>query len=710
MQPKCSSLWGLLGGVVFLVLCTSVWAWRPPEPGPVRFKDQIQTAVGKRSLFMHDVGAVRMTLSNWGEQGNPDGVPGYIGFEFPAGSGNDFLFSSGIWVGAIVNGVKLVSTGTDGDNGTNEFAPSLPIGPAPFQNSYFPVSATSDFVSGRPHVRGAKGVDDDGDGRIDEDPAGDISNDFIDNDGDGKVDMDDDDFDGDAVPGSLDDDGDGKEDEDGNARGFQEYFTVYDDRDITQVQSPDPDGHTPLNIQVLQRTYAWGEAYASQFILVDLVVRNVGDLPLTNVYLALFADPDIVAKGESGDQGSADDGNFYDAENLMMVQYDDPNDADGVGPGLFAMKVVRTPAHLDSLKLSFSNFDRLTGGDPERNVDKYDMISSGNIMPETPNRGDWRFLLGFGPREGQWVLRPGDELPVTVAFIAGYTLEDLRRAAQWAQRIYDNDFQGPQAPDQPIFWTESHPDRIRIFWRNNAEKSRDPITLEYDFEGYQIQRSLDANTWLTLAQFDVINDDTLFEPEFRRINFNLGMPYDLLPPELEGRVGWYVDTTRTPRDTVYWLDDVDVLRGWTYHYIVRAFDRGVSGAGVLITPIGQSYRTVQAGYTSNTWSSGQSVADVFVVPNPYKGSHELERGGYVSGGVQTYPRKLFFMNLPPSGATIHIFTLAGDHIITLHHHGPTDQLMWDMRNKYQQEVVSGVYYFIAESGGDTKIDKFVILK
>ncbi|MFN3822287.1 MAG: hypothetical protein ACK4OO_08135, partial [bacterium] len=322
-------------------------------------------------------------------------------------------------------------------------------------------------------------------------------------------------------------------------------------------------------------------------------------------------------------------------------------------------------------------------------------------------------LLGFGPIEGQWVLRPGDELPVTVAFIAGYTLEDLRRAAQWAQRIYDNDFQGPQAPDQPIFWTESHPDRIRIYWRNNAEKSVDPITQIADFEGYQLQRSLDGNVWFTLAQFDIINDDSLFEPEFRRENFNLGMPYDTerLPEDIRSRVGWMIDTTQSPPDTVvYWFDDRDVLRGWTYHYIVRAFDRGVGGAGVLITPIGQSFKTALAGYTTETWAEGNALNKVFVVPNPYKGSHQLERGGYESAGIKTYPRKLFFMNLPPTGATIRIYTLAGDHIVTLTHTGPTDQLMWDMRNKYQQEVMSGVYYFVAEAGGNFKIDKFVILK
>ena len=71
-----------------------------------------------RCLHAHDVGNINATFSNGGELGSPDGTPGFRGFEFPIGSGNDFLFSAGLWVGAQVNDVSCVSTTTDGDNGT----------------------------------------------------------------------------------------------------------------------------------------------------------------------------------------------------------------------------------------------------------------------------------------------------------------------------------------------------------------------------------------------------------------------------------------------------------------------------------------------------------------------------------------------------------------------------------------------------------------
>lgn len=762
------------------------------DPGPVSQPKPFHSLAtpGKSAIMVHDVGNVTLTLSNYGEIGNPDGIPGLFGMEFPAGSENELLFSAGVWVGAIVNQQKLVSTGTDGDNGTAEFAPTLPIDRYPL--GYVATSKQYATLAGKSYVLGAKEIDDDadwtladdldGNGRpspnhdggfgiigtdddrdgstdeelansldddndgltdedtdasgdangddncnydpephIDEDPAGDVSGDFIDNDSDGLVDRDDSDFDGDLVPNSLDDDADGRLDEDGVARGTQEYFTVYDDRDRQQVQSPDPDGHTPLNILVLQRSYAWGEAYAGNFVIFDLLVRNVGQLPLTDVYIGLFNDDWLVAKGEAGDPASLDDWNRFDAPYLMAISGDDSLDADGVGPGFFGMKILRTPAPLDSLNITFKNFDRTHGGDPATNADKYNLISGdpAENSPPSPYYDDWRAVMGFGPKSGGWLLLPGDELPVTVAFLAGNTVDDLHRTSDWAQRIYDNDFQGPSAPSQPEFWCEPHPDRIRVYWRDNAESSLDPITRTEDFEGYQLQRSSDLNNWSTLAQFDEVN--TLPYPEFERQNFNLGLPYELGAEGVGWR--WEIDTTGVSAGAIpdttgrfYWFDDDAVITGWTYYYIVRAFDEGVPGAGALITPIGKSYQMAIAGNDLSSSDSLSSSADappsaVFVVPNPYKGSHMAESGGSLNAsGSKDYPRKLTFMSLPVTGAEIAIYTLAGDHVVTLSHLPGNDLEVWDLRNQYQQEVASGVYYYVVTSGGSKHIDKFVIIK
>ena len=112
---------------------------------------------------------------------------------------------------------------------------------------------------------------------MDDDPAGDMSHDRVDNNHNGLVDMDDPLQDGDQNPGFLDDNNNGVDDEDGNARGEQEYYACFHDIIAPgDVRHPDGDGHVPLNIEILQRSYAFAETYAQDFILVDYQIRNIG--------------------------------------------------------------------------------------------------------------------------------------------------------------------------------------------------------------------------------------------------------------------------------------------------------------------------------------------------------------------------------------------------------------------------------------------------
>jgi hypothetical protein len=804
-------LWAVLAAVALLTLTASA---RTVTPRHDRSGYGLDAAdpLAVKSLIVHDIGNVRMTLSNWGEDGNPDGTPGYKGFEFPINSGNDFLFSSGVWVGAIVNGVMHVSTTTDGDNGTNEFYP-VHIGAVPASRvarsaDWFVTSKNFATFAGFDYVQGAKsadddgdwteadhranpnyddgrpanrpsdnydggkgligfdddgdglideeitnGIDDDGDGKIDEDtdstgdanhdgncsydperhidedPAGDISHDYVDNDFDGLVDMDDPDYDGDAVPGSNDDDGDGEFDEDGVARGVQEYYCVYqDDIEARYVGSPN-DPHTPLKLEILQRSYAFPEAYAADFILIDYRIRSRNPLPLENVFVALFADPDLAAAGEGGDAASADDYNFYDAANVMMIQGDDSLDADGFGPGYFAMRVVKTPAPLSELRVNFHNFDRLTGGDPEFDPAKYIMISSSDINPPSAALGDKRFLLGFGPdATSGFRMNPGQELPITVAYITGADLPTTRRNAEWALRMFLNDFQGPSAPSTPEFALDVYGDMVRIRWLPNAELSVDVISQRPDFEGYIIERSTDQINWQTIVSYDRVDRlDTLHDlpdypdsftvyPERREFewqNYNLGMPGDSGRP---GQVHRIWDSTA--HDSVvdyYSLEDRDLIPGHTYYYVVRAFDKGEVGAGILYSGRTGNVQTALIARRADT-GAPHDLSGVYVFPNPYKGSHAGEEGGQVNPtkGLLEYPRKLFFMGLPPATrqneCVIRVFTLGGDHLATLQHTNGTEFDQWDMITKNSQEIVSGIYYYTVEYGSKQFIDKFVVIK
>jgi hypothetical protein len=562
---------------------------------------------------------------------------------------------------------------------------------------------------------------------VDEDPAGDISHDRIDNDHDGLVDMDDPDYDGDLAVGMLDDDGDGRDDEDGVARGAQEYYAAFHDNiAASYVRNPDSDGHVPLRVEMLQRSYAFPEAYAGDFILVDYLIRNVGVLPLNNVYIAMFSDPDIGAPGETGDAASVNDGNYYDTLSIregetvpMMVQgkFNFWNGA--YTPGTFAIEVVKTPIPLGDLKVTFANFGRLAGGDPENDATKYNLISSGQQAPRTANADDWRMMLAFGDNiHDGFTLMPDSVLPITVAILSGRTVADVKANARSAYNMYLHDFQGPASPDVPNFGLDIYQDKVRIRWYPNAEASIDAFTGRPSFEGYTVERSTDQVNWQVLASYDVIdrldtlivNGEVVVDPAraaFEWQNFNQGMPRDTL---------WNEGHT----EYQYWYLDTGLIPGHTYYYTVRSFSKGVPGAGILYSGRTGNFQRALMARTAAT-EAPTDLSKIFIYPNPYKGSHPGEEGGQINAQKQLieYPRKLYFMGLPANSIAgkcmIRFYSLAGDHLATIDHRNGTEYDQWDMNTMNRQEVASGIYYYTVEytkpgGGTERKIDKFVVIK
>jgi hypothetical protein len=55
--------------------------------------------------------------------------------------------------------------------------------------------------------------------------------------------------------------------------------------------------HIPLGIEITQTSMAWSYAYAEDFILFDLGIKNIGDNVLRGLYLGLYMDPDIGVLG-----------------------------------------------------------------------------------------------------------------------------------------------------------------------------------------------------------------------------------------------------------------------------------------------------------------------------------------------------------------------------------------------------------------------------
>jgi len=251
----------------------------------------------------------------------------------------------------------------------------------------------------------------------------------------------------------------------------QDYLCVYTDT-ITEGIDPDYFGrpHRPLNIEVSQNSYAWSYSYAEDFVLFDYQIKNIGYAELEEVYMGVYVDGDVGAKGL--DSYYADDISgflFSYPATYGTCEYTDTifaawladNDGDlGLEtpcPSVTATRIVRTPA--ESLEVSFNWWisaapetdfgprhradfrDYRTGGlgTPEGDVNKYAIMSNGEFdydqaycktIKETDSiwlyppqervdlyaRGvDTRYLLSFGP----FTIHPGQTLPISFAYVAG---------------------------------------------------------------------------------------------------------------------------------------------------------------------------------------------------------------------------------------------------------------------------------------------------
>jgi len=99
----------------------------------------------------------------------------------------------------------------------------------------------------------------------------------------------------------------------------------------------------------------------------------------------------------------------------------------------------------------------------------------------------------------------------------------------------------------------------------------------------------------------------------------------------------------------------------------------------------------------------REVTKIKVVPNPY-----VEQANWELGKDDS---RIQFIHLP-SECTIHIYTLAGDKVRTLHHTNPnTDYEFWDLLNFSNLKASYGLYVYVVETpDGRATTGKFVILR
>jgi hypothetical protein len=354
---------------------------------------------------VHNVGELQMHVANWGGFGSWPGsgltFSEAPSAQWPAGSGVEYLFTAGLWVGALKAGVPAVSVSA-------------------FQIEFRPTQDLRDIMyRASEGSRGGNRVpspaaDDDRDGEVDEDWLN-----------------------------GYDDDGDGGIDEDFAAISKQMFSCQYND--FTPASTQIYPQHNPLFLHVRQESYQWEEDRFDDFVGAQFYITNVGNDVLNDLYIGFFAD---------GDAGPRDRENYWEDDGTGFIRV--PVRCTDLGPVSMDIAYVydvdgdegRTTGYLGVLFLghtidpngefaprrvgvsTYSNFSGSAsfedGGDPTNDFERYELLSSTQIERNATIPRDYRMLMAAGPFAE---LLPGSTLVFQTAFAAGAGFDALENAA-----------------------------------------------------------------------------------------------------------------------------------------------------------------------------------------------------------------------------------------------------------------------------------------
>ena len=696
-------------------------------------KDQDEvTAPPSRSVsyygWYHNVGQLLLHVSNLGYFGDWPGssidditAPSA---EWPAGSAHNYVYAAGIWVGGIV---------TDSETGRVDTLVSAGV----YQREYRP-NLTDPLKVMYESWEGAANS-----GRV------------FDDDDDCRPDLDEgfESFDEDPLDG-LDNDGDGLIDEDYAAISQQMFSCEYEDTNEEDVnEGLSSDFHRSMGLKVIQESYQWTSEQTDDFVGIDFTVVNIGEDTIRMAYIGFMVDADAGPEAIDGYYGD-DRGGFIDTlivnvnpndpteldtlDITLAYMYDDPYGVDGnEARGYFGCMFLGHPtANADTLqpgnlpnaptKVKVHSFEiwSSSGEDPRNDEERYAFLRGNADYPlideidndidgevDEPDEWrvnidrnadaplDWRFMLSAGPfRE----IVPGDTLSIQYAFVMGNGLDGMLQNAATAQQIYNGVTQEvPNCVGEPesvlIHWVADTPPPppnqeitagegfVRIEWDDFPEDVEDPLTRVRDFYGYQVWKAVG---W------------TRESSEPRDQDWQLVLDAD------RGDGGAELDSLDTGLQGIgkYNFIDRHVKSGFTYWYSVTAYDSTAEGYHFGKYTQNKTLVVPHSGVRA-------SLDDIVVVPNPYVNHEYMARWNLEPNEADPTGEKVCFQNLPRD-AIVRIYSLGGELVQTLY---PDAEVVggdacWNMISRNNQIVVSGVYLYHVDSPIGEQIGKFVIIK
>lgn len=657
---------------------------------------------------IHNVGRLAMRISNVGVFGANWISPlsyrraPYPSGEWPSGSGNDYLWAAGLWVGGITSeGDTLVTAAVyQGEFFANplpediirEYASGLPGGSV----GYGPLLPDCDFC------REGEG-DDDEDGLCDED-----------------------------FPDGYDNDGDGMIDEDFAAHSQQMYASVYYDTvSWFNEYIPNPeDHHHPLDLRVEQRSYAWSQPSVANFVGIDYRVTNIDSArTIYDAYVGFMVDSDCGPSSFGSNIARDDWSDYIDFDTLytapgapseslhisLAFMWDDPagddgGDARGILGVMFLGHKTDDRGEVAPRKVEIHAYRNWSGSgeDPENDGYRYNYLKGDSHQNQTidfkvPKADDWRFLVSAGPFAE---IAPESSVTFQVAFVAGQRDPDMQNYARdndaekrqflgtlidnsiQAQRVFNNCWGTSEPPPPPNIRLTPGDKYVVIEWDNYPETVGDPFTGIMDFGGYHVWKN---EGW----------DRTSSQPR----------------PE-----GWRLiaDIRKENLSTVgtglhgvgrYRYVDRDVHNGFPYWYAVSSYDTGEGQPhptieGRTVPMFGSYSQSFQLIYPRS--GSHRTLDRIRVVPNPFRVAAEWD---LAETEFEYSGKRVCFQNLPDR-ATIRIYTLSGDLVEVLEHHGigGESETCWNLITRNDQEMVSGIYLYHVDSPIGTKVGKLAVIR
>ena len=381
-----------------------------------------------------------------------------------------------------------------------------------------------------------------------------------------------------------------------------------------------------------------------------------------------------------------------------------------------------------------------------------------------PDGLDCVLILSCGPFD----LPVGREVPFSFCIIFGQNEEDLINNAKFAQVMYNSRYQGFTPPTRPTVHAVTEQGKVKLYWDDRAESSKDVVTGYADFEGYKIYKSEDGGETWGMPSDMVYDTDGIFVGWQPHAQFDLSAEedslhctysndYDCAETESRGHSikgqdpysPWFNLGSDTGFEAIrldepyvvngdsfhYVFEDTDVIDGLEYTYSIVAYDMGVE------PPFKTVYEPLGNGQFNAVIDTNYSNPDQWASPDGYayiensKGTTVLDRNFVqVYPGVQPqtsldnvgvvpnpyivrsgykeseYLRQIRFTNLP-NECTISIYTVTGEFVFEFEHVSSTSgNAWWDMRTVNNQEVAPGLYVFHVKGAGEEKIGKFAVIR